>query len=385
MHQLVARIRHTTRTCVLPPPLTFPFPPGSTKCQNRGMQPRPLRTTVIGSYPFPSWLEHAVQHLDQFGKDDLAEMQDDAVICAVHDQLAAGLDVITDGEQTRLDFNLSFYGYIEGIELEGAQPRRWGPPAHDQRGKHAVVGDLRAPRGLGAVEEFKRLQRLIGAVPRATLPTLKASVPGPYTLSGRLLPNAQYPDRYALTEALLPIVQKELVDLVESGCREITVDEPSMSCYAHKEDPKRYVEIFNRTVAPIVGKCRLSTHLCFGNYKGRAVGLRRYSPMFPDFNNFTVDEVHLEMASREFSEINILGRIDPRLDIAVGIIDVKSYYIEPVEEVANRVRLCLQHAPAERLSFAPDCGLSQTARWAAKQKLRNMVAGVQLVREELGL
>src|SRR6185295_3877578 len=137
------------------------------------MQPRPLRTTVIGSYPFPSWLEYACQHLDQFGKDDLAELQEDAVICALHDQLAAGLDVITDGEQTRLDFNLSFYGYLEGIELEGAPPRLWGPPAHDQRGKHAVTGELRALRGLGVVEEFDRLRRLAPAGP-----VLKASVPG---------------------------------------------------------------------------------------------------------------------------------------------------------------------------------------------------------------
>src|SRR5882757_6622176 len=140
------------------------------------MQPRPLRTTVIGSYPFPAWLEFACQRLDQFGKDDLAEMQDDAVIAALHDQLTAGLDVVTDGEQTRLDFNLSFYGFLEGIELEGAPPRRWGPPAHDQRGKHIVTGELRAERGLGAVEEFTRLQRLAPAGP-----TLKASVPGPYT------------------------------------------------------------------------------------------------------------------------------------------------------------------------------------------------------------
>ena len=349
------------------------------------MQPRPLRTTVIGSYPFPSWLEFAASHLEQFGKDDLIELQQDAVICAIHDQLAAGLDVITDGEQTRLDFNLSFYGYIEGIELESAPPRRWGPPAHDQRGRHAVTGELRSPRGLGAVEEFNRLQQIVSSTPRAFTPTLKASVPGPYTLSGRLQPNTKYTDRYALTEALLPLVQQELIHLVEAGCREITVDEPSMSCYAHKEDPKRYVEIFNRTVAPIVGKCRLSTHLCFGNYKGRAVGLRRYAPMFPAFNDLTVDEVHLEMASREFSEIDILARIDPRLDIAVGIVDVKSYYIEPPEEVARRVKLCLEHAPAERLAFAPECGLSQTARWAAKQKLRNMVAGVQMIRDELGL
>jgi 5-methyltetrahydropteroyltriglutamate--homocysteine methyltransferase len=349
------------------------------------MQPRPLRTTVIGSYPFPAWLEAACQHLDRFGADDLAEMQDDAVIAALHDQLAAGLDVVTDGEQTRLDFNLSFYGFLEGLELESASPRRWVPPAHDQRGKHCVTGELRAPRGLGAVEEFQRLQRLAPITNHQSPITLKASVPGPYTLSGRLLPNAQYPDRYALTEALLPIVQRELVALVEAGCREITVDEPSMSCYAHREDPRRFVEIFNRTVAPVVGRCRLSTHLCFGNYKGRAVGQRRYAPMFPAFLDLTVEEVHLEMASREFAEIEILRTIAPRLDVAVGIIDVKSYYIETPDDIAARVRLCLEHAPPERLAFAPDCGLSQTARWAARRKLANMVAGVQKVRGELSL
>lgn len=342
------------------------------------MQPHPLRTTVIGSYPFPSWLEHASQHLDQFGTDEIAEMQEDAVICAIHDQVDAGLDVITDGEQTRFDFNLSFYGFLDGLGHPEPSRRNFGPPAHDQRGKTPITGELGAARGLGAVEEFARLKRLapIG-------PTLKASVPGPYTLSGRLLPNAQYPDRYAITEALLPIVRKELEDLVAAGCSELTVDEPSMSCYAYREDPDRFVEIFNRTVEPIVGKCRLSTHLCFGNFKGHAVGYRRYAPMFPAFLKMQLDEIHVEMASREFAEIELIAQIAETHDVAVGIIDVKSYFIEPPEVVADRVRLCLNHAPAERLAFAPDCGLSQTARWAAKQKLQNMVAGVELIRQEL--
>jgi 5-methyltetrahydropteroyltriglutamate--homocysteine methyltransferase len=346
---------------------------------------RPLRTTVIGSYPFPAWLEHASQHLDRFGADDIAEMQDDAVVAAIHDQVSAGLDVITDGEQTRLDFNLSFYGYLEGIELEQSSPRRWGPPAHDQRGKHAIIGELAAPRGLGVVEEYQRLVRLTkagGLQSAGVAPTLKASVPGPYTLSGRLLPNGRYRDRYEVTEALLPIVRKELKDLVKAGCTEITVDEPSMSCYAHREDPRRFVDIFNRTVEAVVGKCRLSTHLCFGNYKGHAVGKREYAPMFPAFFDMKVDEIHVEMANREFAELAIVGEIGMRKDVAVGIIDVKSYYIETVEDVAHRVRQCLRFVPPEKLSLAPDCGLSQTARWAAKQKLKNLVEGVRIVREE---
>jgi 5-methyltetrahydropteroyltriglutamate--homocysteine methyltransferase len=242
------------------------------------------------------------------------------------------------------------------------------------------VGELHAPQGLGAVEEFQRLQRL--APPGATL---KASVPGPYTMSGRLVPNAQYPDRFALTEALLPIIRAELVALVEAGCQEVTVDEPSMSCYAHRLDRKQLVDIFNRTVEPIVGRCRLSTHLCFGNFKGHPVGLRRYATMFPDFLDFQVDEIHVEMANREFAELELIQAISQRRDVSVGIIDVKSYYIETVEDIVHRVKHCLMYAAPDRLSFSPDCGLSQTARWAARQKLVNLVAGVRQVREELGL
>lgn len=347
------------------------------------MQSCPLRTTVIGSYPFPGWLEFTTQNLSRFGSNDIAEAQDDAVITALHDQLAAGLDVITDGEQTRFDFNLSFYGYIKGIELESASPRLFGPPAHDQRGKHAVTGTLHAPKGLGAVEEYERLVRLYNATGHDRKVTLKASIPGPYTMTGRLLPNAQYPDRWALTEALLPIVRKELEDLVAAGCTEISVDEPSMSCYAYKEDTKRFVDIFNRTVESVTGKARICTHLCFGNFKARAVGLRRIAPMFPDFLDFKCDEMHVEMASREFAEIELISQIAKVTDVAVGIVDVKSYYIESAEDIAARVRLCLKHAPAERLAFAPDCGLSQTARWAAKKKLANMVDGVKSVRKAI--
>jgi 5-methyltetrahydropteroyltriglutamate--homocysteine methyltransferase len=67
------------------------------------------------------------------------------------------------------------------------------------------------------------------------------------------------------------------------------------------------------------------------------------------------------------------------------VVDVKSYYIETPQDVADRVRLCLKHAPADRLVFAPDCGLSQTARWAARQKLANLVAGVNLAKADLKL
>jgi 5-methyltetrahydropteroyltriglutamate--homocysteine methyltransferase len=117
----------------------------------------------------------------------------------------------------------------------------------------------------------------------------------------------------------------------------------------------------------------LSTHLCFGNFKGRPVGYRSIKPMLPDFLEMHVDEIHIEMANREFAEIELLRLFAERMRVAVGIIDVKNYYIESVDDVVSRIRQCLAFIPAEKLSVAPDCGLSQTARWASRQKLINMV------------
>jgi 5-methyltetrahydropteroyltriglutamate--homocysteine methyltransferase len=336
----------------------------------------PIRTTVVGSYPFPGWLELAGGHLDELGPDDREEAIRDAVWAAVGDQLRAGLDVITDGEQTRFDFNLSFYSFLDGLELDREPRRRFGPPAHDQRGLHRITGELDAPTGLGVVSEWDRLRILVSEGAQ-----LKASVPGPYTLAGRVEPNGDYPDRWAVTEALLPIVRAELEALVEAGCGIVTVDEPSMSCYAHREDPERLVDVFNRTVEPVVGRAYLGTHLCFGNYKARAVGKRRYAPMFPAFLELAADELHLEMASREFAELELITEIGERHDVGVGVVDVKNYYVETPEDIEERIRMCLRYVAPERLSVSPDCGLSQTARWAAQQKLANMVEGARRVRE----
>jgi 5-methyltetrahydropteroyltriglutamate--homocysteine methyltransferase len=264
----------------------------------------PVETTVIGSHPFPAWLEFASAHLDAFGPDDRAELQRDATVIAIQDQVRAGVDVITDGEQGRFDFNLSFYGHLEGIALESAPPRRFGPPAHDQRGKHRITGELRAPRGLGTAAEYERLVELAPAGP-----ALKASVPGPYTLAGRLEPNADHPDRWAITEALIPIVRAELEALVAAGCERITLDEPSMSCYAWREDPERLVDIFNRTVAPVAGRAYLGTHLCFGNYKGHAVGRRLYYEMFTSFIFLDVDELILFIEYVYFSYLVVIDKL----------------------------------------------------------------------------
>ncbi|TMF15869.1 MAG: cobalamin-independent methionine synthase II family protein [Chloroflexi bacterium] len=342
------------------------------------MPHEPIVTTVVGSYPIPGWLQLSGTQLAAFGPTDLTELWDDAVTVAVADQLHAGLDVITDGEQTRTDFNLSFYAFLAGVELNSSPSRRFGPPGHDQRPMHRITGELRAPSGLRVVDEFKRLQRLAPKGRR-----LKASVPGPYTLAGRLKPNDRYRDRHAVTEALIPIVRTELTNLIAAGCEFVTVDEPSMSCYADREDRRWLVDAFNQTVEPVRGRCYLGTHLCFGNYKGRAAARRRYGVMFPDFLDLHVNELHVEMANREFAELELAADIAKRMDVGVGIVDVKNYYVETADDIEQRIRACLRYVPADRLSVSPDCGLSQTARWASFAKLSALVQGAVRVRATL--
>src|SRR5262249_44730813 len=148
--------------------------------------------------------------------------------------------------------------------------RKWGPPAHDQRSKYLCVEPLAAPSGLGLVEEYRRARELTAA-------PLKVPVPGPFTLAGCLQGGDVYRDRDEITAALLPIVNREMQSLVEQGVTDLQLDEPSFAC--HPDHPEHFLELIARTVAGI--KAKISLHMCFGNYRGRAVGWRSYRPLFP--------------------------------------------------------------------------------------------------------
>ena len=141
-------------------------------------------------------------------------------------------------------------------------------------------------------------------------------------------------------------MRDELVRLVDAGCELVTVDEPSMSCYAWREDVDRLVDVFNRTVEPVVGRDATSARTsASATTRRRAVAPRRYAPMFPAFLRLAVDELHLEMASREFAELELIEEIGgASKDVGVGVIDVKSY----VRRVAGRRRGAHPRLPALR-------------------------------------
>lgn len=337
----------------------------------------PIPVTVIGSWSFPGWYarlcEEAVRQPDLYGLDDLEEAVTDAVRLAVDDQLRNGAEIITDGEMQRVDFNLGFYDRFTGLRPL-PQRRRWGPPAHDQRSRYEAIGPLEAPAGLGIVAEYNRLRRLTEA-------PVKVPVPGPFTLAGCIQGGSVYPDRLAVTEALIPIVNRELKALAAKGVEFLQLDEPSFAC--HPDAPDKFLDILARTVEGVSAK--ISLHMCFGNYRGRAVGWRSYRPILAHVVRAPVHQLALEFASREMSEIELAEQIPQPMELAVGLVDVKNTWVEPPELVADRLRTVLRHIEPERVHVTPDCGFSQTARSIACRKLASLAAGTRIVRRELGL
>ena len=340
--------------------------------------PEPLiPATVIGSWSFPGWYEAFIADVaagpDRYGPTDREEALRDAVRVVVLDQLGAGLDRITDGEMQRVDFNLGFYDFLRGIEPL-PKNRRWGADAHDQRSKYRCVTPLSAPEGLGTVEEYRRFRTLTDA------PT-KMPIPGPFTLSGCIGGGEVYRDRMAVTEALVPIVNAELKALVAAGVDFLQLDEPSFAC--HPDDPDAFLDIIDRTVDGV--DAFVSMHMCFGNYRARAVGWRSYRPLFPHIGRAKIDQLAMEFASREMAEVELLAELPDSMNVAVGLVDVKNTWVEPAELVADRLRTVLDHVEPSRVSVTPDCGFSQTARHVATAKARSMVEGVRIVRRSLGV
>ena len=340
------------------------------------MSHEPLLTSVVGSHARPSWFVAGIAAAErgEFGSADLEEMLDDAVDLALRDQEEAGVDIVSDGEMRRAGFfTAEFYAHLTGVRALPPE-RRLGAGGHDQQHRFEVLEPIAAPDGLGVVAEYRYASR------RTTRP-LKVTLPGPYTLSGRLTygPGQVYVERNAAAEAFVPILRAELAGLAEAGATFIQIDEPSPAI--HPEAPADFSALFNAAVEPVVGRVRLGAHLCFGNYLGRPLARRTYRPVLDAMLGFRVEELVLEFANREMAEVAILGEITAAgRDVAAGVVDVKNSYIETADDVAERIEAVLSAGvPSERLTLVPDCGFSQTARWMTRAKLGALVAGRDLV------
>jgi 5-methyltetrahydropteroyltriglutamate--homocysteine methyltransferase len=341
-----------------------------------------LPTTVIGSHAIPSWMWTALKAADSgdYGPTDTSETFDDAVKLAILDQTEAGVDVITDGEMRRWYFVQGFYGRMEGLESVGVL-RKQGVYGYDSAPRYRPIERIRVPQGLGIVEEFRFLQQQIAR--QAPGQRIKATCPGPLTLTIHIQLRDEhrhlYADRLALAWEFAPIINRELKALVAAGADLIQIDEPSFAIIPGTQ--QNWIDLFNACVEGV--DATIALHVCFGNLGSRPRGKRDYGWMFPDLLAARCDQFVFEFANREQHEANIYQFADIDRDFGVGVVDVKSFWVEPPEEIAARIRHFLQYVPAERLWITPDCGFFQLPRWLCAQKLKNMVEGTRIVRREL--
>jgi 5-methyltetrahydropteroyltriglutamate--homocysteine methyltransferase len=178
------------------------------------------------------------------------------------------------------------------------------------------------------------------------------------------------------------IVNRELHLLADAGVTCVQLDEPSFSIIPGEAHD--WIGLFNRAVAGVRERgMRVGLHVCFGNLGSRPRGKRKYAWMVPALLDADCDEVVLEFANREMIELEVLRELAATKDVGAGLVDVKSFYVETPEDVAERVRQVLEYVPAEKLTLLPDCGFFQLPRWLAFQKLQRLVQGVAIVRQEI--
>ncbi len=335
-----------------------------------------LPTMGVGSYASPGWLTALRRALraGTAGPADLEEAILDAVRVAVCDQEDAGLDILSDGEIRRQRFLWNVVEKLSGLNVIPAQ-RKLGVMSYDSAPRFETVERVSAPEGFGLVQEYTDVRKL-------TQKPLKVCCPGPLTIVMPITPKGGYDGDYMpLLYDLAELVNRELKQVVAAGATFIQIDEPSAVGRTPVLPVEETVALFNKTVEGLEAKIAL--HICFGNNQGRPAMKRTYRPLFPGILEAKAEQIALEFSNREMSEVELWSEFGGERELAAGVIDVKSMYLETPEDVAERIRIVLQHVEPEKLYLTCDCGFSASSRGLARAKLHALVAGARIVREEL--
>jgi 5-methyltetrahydropteroyltriglutamate--homocysteine methyltransferase len=344
-----------------------------------GLEEAPV-TTVVGSYPQPSWLidrerlgerlppRVRARELWRVPEPLLEEAQDDATRLAVRDMERAGVDVITDGEMRRESYSNRFATALDGVDLDdpGVALDRTGHENPVPR----VVGPIRRTRPV-EVSDVEFLRSISDR-------RIKITVPGPFTMTQQAQ-NDHYADDRSLALAYAEAVNDELRDLKEAGADVVQIDEPYLQ--ARPEPAREYaVEAINRALQAIDGDTVL--HTCFGY--AHIVHDRPTTgyPFLRELNDCRATHVSLEAAQPNLDP-EALRELPDKI-IVLGVLDLGSGEVETPEIVAERIRRALTVLSPERLVVAPDCGMKYLPRERAFGKLQAMVAGARLVGAELG-
>jgi methionine synthase II (cobalamin-independent) len=355
-----------------------------------------LPTTMVGSYPRPSWFTHQLAGrdvLEAFKSVTHLEAFRDAVRVVVDDQERAGLDLLTDGQMWFDDYTMGIGSFLwYWLErLPGFGREKLPHPARGRaRGRDEWLLDEAGGVAVrGAIERGPiRLALLYSMAQSLTRRPIKACVgAGPVQLSTLAwFESGPIGDRYELSHALAGVFRAEIEELVAAGCTHIQLEDLGawMPNLSGEHDFAWVSDVVEKTIGAI--PARTGWHFCFGNAWGnRAVGMTRggYGAILERYFDVDVDEFVLDFACREMADAGVLAHLPPDKSVAAGVIDVRTLEIEPPELVAERIRKVLAHVSADRVTLTTDCGMKQLPRYVASEKLKSLVAGAALVRGEL--
>jgi 5-methyltetrahydropteroyltriglutamate--homocysteine methyltransferase len=338
-----------------------------------------FETTIAGSLPKPFWLAETDKLWPAWKLQgaDLAKAKRDATLLWLKEQEDAGLDIVTDGEQSRQHFVHGFLEYVEGIDFEhkvkmGIRNNRYDAMVP------VVVGPLRLK---GRVHEVE------AKVARAhTKKKLKITMPGPMTIVDTIA-DRHYGDKVKLAMAFAELLNQEARALEKDGVDVIQFDEPAFNVYM--DDVKKWgIKALERAAQGL--KCTTCVHICYGygikanlDWKETLGGeWRQYEEIFPALAKSKIKQVSLEC---------IHSHVPPELmkllkgkDVLVGVIDVASDKVETPQEVAATIRNALKYVPAQHLFPCTNCGMAPMRRDIALAKLQALGAGAALARRRYG-
>src|SRR6516225_4076792 len=337
-----------------------------------------LPTSLVGSYAQPDWLidrqklagrfppRVRARELWRIPEPWLEEAQDDATVLAIRDQERAGLDIITDGEQRRESYSNRFATALEGVDIDnpGTALDRSGHPNPVPR----VVGKIHRKQPV----EVADVKFLRSNTDRA----IKITVPGPFTMSQQAQ-NEFYKDEQEMVLDYAAAVNAEIKDLFAAGADIVQIDEPYMQ--ARPEKARQYgLRGLDAALDGVTGATAI--HICFGYAAIIHVRPSGYS-FLPELATSPVRQISIETAQSNLDCL-VLRKLPGKM-IILGTLDLSDMAIESPETVAARIRRALSHVSADRIVVAPDCGLKYLPRDVAFGKMRAMVDGANIVRQEL--
>jgi len=337
-----------------------------------------LATSLVGSYPQPDWLidRQKLAHrmpprvraaeLWRVAPEFLEQAQDDATLLAIRQQERAGLDILTDGEMRRESYSNRFATALSGIDLD--HPGE----VISRTGKAIPV-----PRVVGKIQRKVQVEvRDLKFLRANTDHTIKITVPGPFTMSQQAQ-NDYYSSEEEMALDYAAAVNAEIKDLFAAGADIVQMDEPWME--SQPEKARRFgLSAVQRALEGVNGTTAL--HICFG-YAAMVPGRPSAYSFLAELADSPVQQISIETAQSAL-DCSVLAKLSGKT-IILGVLDLSNNQPETADVVAARIRRALPYVSPERLVVAPDCGMKYLPADVAFEKMKAMVAGAKIVRQEL--